>query len=1034
MSEDPKKKKQTSADDFEDDFVEDEAIIYSDNEAAVSDDEGLAAAPVKRKPDSSNDNAEEPQKKKKKKQPKKKRGPTNPFDTINIWQENTTVQAEYLQDRQKLALPKLSAVELGEQVLPESHLVNNENFKQEHTLDALPNYVKFGVAGHKKLAKKPAVLASPVALIVTHSAIRAVDLCRALKEFASTAKVAKLFAKHFKIEDQIWFLEHESIHMGVGTPNRLQALVDQGHLKLDNLELLVIDTERNAKKFNIFDLQETTVDVISHLKYNAATIGRSSTTAVINTSSQSDKYHLKRRFSTKKMLAKAKDTTKSLVHEVLDKRHSSESKRSAEGDYQIPASSSSNSTEMQHTAEENRIDNDSITNHNNTRSMLRTLSSRQKHYSLPIKRPFVIKRSASTRSLESLSSSMATDTTTTASSLAVETANNAELDSLDPAAAAEADILNGEERPGSFATACDFRLANEKRNDEFHALFKSVQEKDMLIQDYKCALHKEILLQGHFYVSEHHVCFKSNIFGWVTNLVINFSEITRIEKRMTAKIIPNGILIATNTSTHIFASFLSRDQAYDQITKIWDLRKRASSATLSAQSSLNRNSSYDDNQDEETDDEGSIPSVDSAIILHTPPLLILEHDPILNHESSLDDPITNNRKPIAPPVAAANTASAMATEDSAPTTTAVTNNAPTPIVNKSLNSNALKQQSRPRSASDSYTNRNHSNMLIVPKAESGTKREARQQEALTPIKKTRVCPCTVKGEQYFHIALNETYEGSVEAVFKLLFDSKFVKGFLEKYENFEDVQLGNWKHGIREVTGKRKIKSSTTGTKIVKTLFQEKRIHRKYPYYCCVTAKKSMPDMPMGAVYSIQSRTCITRVNKAKVHVLVTFQVVFSKSGLVSSIIEKNAADDQLRLYSHLNSILNKPDLMREIVQDEDILEGLHLMEPKSNLLNNTSRFSWEQSALNRICSPKLTDFIYLGFFLVILTHCALALRLHHITHRLEIVQRTNKPYEVETDSKWLNHKMSNVHQRLDQLKGEVQDYHQRLSKLKSTV
>jgi hypothetical protein len=43
-----------------------------------------------------------------------------------------------------------------------------------------------------------------------------------------------------------------------------------------------------------------------------------------------------------------------------------------------------------------------------------------------------------------------------------------------------------------------------------------------------------------------------------------------------------------------------------------------------------------------------------------------------------------------------------------------------------------------------------------------------------------------------------------------------------------------------------------------------------------------MPDMPMGAVYSIQSRTCMTRVNKDKVHVLVTFQVAFSKSGLVS--------------------------------------------------------------------------------------------------------------------------------------------------------
>lgn len=72
------------------------------------------------------------------------------------------------------------------------------------------------------------------------------------------------------------------------------------------------------------------------------------------------------------------------------------------------------------------------------------------------------------------------------------------------------------------------------------------------------------------------------------------------------------------------------------------------------------------------------------------------------------------------------------------------------------------------------------------------------------------------------------------------------------------------------------------GTRVVKTLFEERRIHRKIPYYTCITAKKSMPDMPMGAVYSIQSRTCITRVSKDKVHVLVTFQVVFSKTGLVS--------------------------------------------------------------------------------------------------------------------------------------------------------
>lgn len=40
--------------------------------------------------------------------------------------------------------------------------------------------------------------------------------------------------------------------------------------------------------------------------------------------------------------------------------------------------------------------------------------------------------------------------------------------------------------------------------------------------DYGCALQKEILLQGRLYVSEQHICFNSNIFGWVTNVKRRF--------------------------------------------------------------------------------------------------------------------------------------------------------------------------------------------------------------------------------------------------------------------------------------------------------------------------------------------------------------------------------------------------------------------------------------------------------------------------------------------------------------------------------
>ncbi|KAK3092176.1 hypothetical protein LTR53_019700, partial [Teratosphaeriaceae sp. CCFEE 6253] len=70
-----------------------------------------------------------------------------------------------------------------------------------------------------------------------------------------------------------------------------------------------------------------------------------------------------------------------------------------------------------------------------------------------------------------------------------------------------------------------FAVASSKRNKDFHQLFRSVPEDDYLIEDYSAALQKDILLHGRLYVSEGHVCFSSNILGWVTNLVISFDEI-----------------------------------------------------------------------------------------------------------------------------------------------------------------------------------------------------------------------------------------------------------------------------------------------------------------------------------------------------------------------------------------------------------------------------------------------------------------------------------------------------------------------------
>ena len=124
---------------------------------------------------------------------------------------------------------------------------------------------------------------------------------------------------------------------------------------------------------------------------------------------------------------------------------------------------------------------------------------------------------------------------------------------------------------GSTPKLTGFAVASKKRNRDFHNLFKSVPDDDYLIEDYSCALQREILAHGRIYVSEGHLCFSSNILGWVTTLVMSFDEIVSVEKRSTALVFKNGLMISTLHAKHIFASFASRDSTYDLIVKIWKL-------------------------------------------------------------------------------------------------------------------------------------------------------------------------------------------------------------------------------------------------------------------------------------------------------------------------------------------------------------------------------------------------------------------------------------------------------------------------------
>lgn len=127
--------------------------------------------------------------------------------------------------------------------------------------------------------------------------------------------------------------------------------------------------------------------------------------------------------------------------------------------------------------------------------------------------------------------------------------------------------------------------APAKRNADFHKLFRSLPENDVLIDDFSCALSREILIQGRLYVSTNNICFNSNILGWVTNLIISYNEIVHLERKSTAGLFPNGMVVQTLHSRHTFASFISRDTVFELIMNLWrksNGRKNAADAAAAA--------------------------------------------------------------------------------------------------------------------------------------------------------------------------------------------------------------------------------------------------------------------------------------------------------------------------------------------------------------------------------------------------------------------------------------------------------------------
>ncbi|KAJ3183853.1 hypothetical protein HDU87_005969 [Geranomyces variabilis] len=118
---------------------------------------------------------------------------------------------------------------------------------------------------------------------------------------------------------------------------------------------------------------------------------------------------------------------------------------------------------------------------------------------------------------------------------------------------------------------------SEKTNKDVHKLFPELTALDVHVDDFACAVQKEILIQGRLYLTNRHICFGANIFGYVTSIVVPFSHIAKIEKK-TFLMIPSAIKITTKDQMeYLFASFVLRDQAFLKMVALLHASRKAES-------------------------------------------------------------------------------------------------------------------------------------------------------------------------------------------------------------------------------------------------------------------------------------------------------------------------------------------------------------------------------------------------------------------------------------------------------------------------
>ena len=86
---------------------------------------------------------------------------------------------------------------------------------------------------------------------------------RCLPNYQKKCKIAKCFAKHFKVQQQVAYLMNTPVRIAIGTPNRIKALIEHGALSVGQTMLWMVDMRLDLKQRRLWNIPEVQKDALT---------------------------------------------------------------------------------------------------------------------------------------------------------------------------------------------------------------------------------------------------------------------------------------------------------------------------------------------------------------------------------------------------------------------------------------------------------------------------------------------------------------------------------------------------------------------------------------------------------------------------------------------------------------------------------------------------------------------------------------------------------------------------------------------------